>query len=119
MNKPLDEYGNYYDAPTECPDCGGHKVNVPSMALGIGIDGHECRDCGNVAAANALKSFVPNGLVTLDEWQEAEKKQPFTKRSKKELHEMLIALELLMEYSETLPYVAKLQDDLQEALAKK
>lgn len=106
-----------------CAQCGSLDVYLQWQPAMIDKYGSvmrytlECRECGKVTLQQ-LPEYKNNDLVYSTTETPAKTKMPFEGLDKKELEEMMVAVELLLEHPATVDYVTKLQADLRAALDK-
>ena len=99
--------------PDECERCASLDMYLSRQPMMLDNDGNvtqyvaECNECGT----RVHRTSRIAGSST--------EKRSFERCSKKELEEMLVALELLLEHPSARAYVLAFQEDLQAALASK
>lgn len=109
--------GFLVDKFAECGKCGSTNIRRREMITSYSYNAstvYECVDCGAVLedVRNKFDSLVGETWT-----QKHLKKTPFEGADKKDLEEMSVAVELLMEHPEAAEYIKKFQADLKFALA--
>lgn len=109
---------------TQCLDCAGYDIGCAPVGrypvTNPPSDVYECEGCGAVIR----RAITYYGLTTVvvsrkSSGRLANAKKPFKGYNEKELREISVALELLIDFPETLAYVEELQRDVNAALDKK
>lgn len=101
-----------------CPICGSHDYVVHHVVM-TNISTYTCNDCDWFEQRLVPSSPTGRTAVAKPVIQNVAPKKPLEECTEKELGEILVAVELLMEYPVVEKYIKKLREDLAQAMGTK